>query len=35
MIVHHTGVYTTALQGLGLLMAGCSALLWYMQRWGL
>ena len=34
-VVHRTGVYTAAMQGLGLLMAASAAAVWYMQRWGL
>jgi hypothetical protein len=33
-VVHHTGVYTAAMQGLGLLVAGAAAIVWHMQRWG-
>jgi hypothetical protein len=34
-VVHQTGVYTTAMQGLGLMVAGAAALVWRMQKWGL
>lgn len=35
LVVHHTGVYTIAMHGLGLLLAVAASLVWYMQRWGL
>lgn len=34
-VVHHTGVYTTAMQGLGVLLACSASLVWSMQKWGL
>ncbi|GBF97443.1 MFS transporter [Raphidocelis subcapitata] len=34
-LVHTTGVYTVAMQGLGLLMACAACLVWWMRRWGL
>jgi len=35
LVVHHTGVYTAAMHGLGLLMAGSAAMVWRCQHWGL
>ena len=33
--VHHTGVYSAAMAGLGLLLLGAAALVWRMRAWGL